>query len=102
MWGRVSVSANELYPLTNHGLTGPVLRMGFAGKDELYRMLRIGQQTEQALGIVQQQVRSFVGGEAASKTESQYVGARRCSALAIASDDAPEARVNCLDKRSRV
>ena len=35
--------ANEFYPFMNQGLTGLILGMGFAGKNELHRPLRIGQ-----------------------------------------------------------
>ena len=56
--------------------------MRLAGDDELHRALRIGQQAQQPLRIVQQQVRPLVGREAARKTQRQRVGIeqmlRRC------------------------
>ena len=48
--------------------------MRLAGDDELHRALRIGQEAQQRAGIVQQQVRSLVGREAARKTQRQRVG----------------------------
>ena len=48
--------------------------MGLAGDDELHRALRIGQQAQQPLRVVQQQVRSLVGREAARKAQRQGVG----------------------------
>ena len=47
--------------------------MGLAGNDELHGPLLIVQQSQQALRIVQQQVRSLVGGEAPGKTERQCI-----------------------------
>ena len=64
----------KLYPFLDQGLPRLVRRMGLAGDDELHRALRIGQKTQQALRIVQQQVRSLVGREAARKTQCQRVG----------------------------
>ena len=51
--------------------------MGLAGNDELHRALGIGQQAQQPLGIVQQQVRSLVGREAAGKAQRQCVGIKQ-------------------------
>ena len=66
--------ADELYPFLDQGLPRLVRRMGLAGDDELHRALRIGQQAQQSLRVVQQQVRSLVGGEAARKAQRQRVG----------------------------
>ena len=48
--------------------------MRLPGDDELYRTLRIGQQGEQPLGVVKQQVRPLVGREAARKSQRQHAG----------------------------
>ena len=61
-------------PFLNQGLPRLVRRMGLAGDDELHRALRIGQQAKQSLRVVQQQVRSLVGREAARKAQRQRVG----------------------------
>ncbi len=63
-----------MYPFLNQGLPRLVCRMGLAGDDELHRALRIGQQAQQPRRIVQQQVRSLVGREAARKAQRQGVG----------------------------
>ena len=65
---------DELHPFLDQGLTRPVRRMRLAGDDELHRALRIGEQAQQSLRIVQQQIGSLVGGEAARKTQRQGVG----------------------------
>ena len=49
-------SPDELRPLPDEGLACTILRMCFARDDELYRALRIAQQTQQSLRIVQQHV----------------------------------------------
>ena len=69
--------ADELYPFMDQGLSRPVLRMGLAGDDELHRALRIGQQTQQSLRIVQQQVRPLVGRKAPRKAQCQRVGIKQ-------------------------
>ena len=66
--------ADELDPFLNQGLPCLVRRMGLARDDELHRALRIGQQAQQPLRIVQQQIRSLVGREAARKTQCQGIG----------------------------
>ena len=66
--------ADEIDPFLDQGLPRLVLRMRLAGDDELHRALRIGQQTKQPLRVVQQQVRSLVGREAARKAQRQCVG----------------------------
>jgi hypothetical protein len=47
--------------------------MRLAGDDELHRTLAIGKQAQQSLAIVQQQVRPFIGCEAACETQCQRV-----------------------------
>ena len=69
--------ANEVYPFLDQGLPRLVRRMGLAGNDELHRTLRIGQQAKQSLRVVQQQVRSLVGGEAPRKAQRQCVGIKQ-------------------------
>ena len=51
-----------------------VRRMRLTGDDELHWALRIGQQAKQALWVVQEQVWSLVGREAASKAQRQGIG----------------------------
>ena len=67
-------STDELHPFPDQRLTGLIRRVGFARHDELDRAGRIGQQTEQPIAVVQEQVGSFVGGEAARKTQCQRPG----------------------------
>ena len=64
---------DEMYPLLNQGLPRLVCRMGLAGHDELHWALRINQQAQQSLRVVQQQVRSFVRRETARKAQRQGV-----------------------------
>ena len=67
-------AADEMDPFPNQVLSSLVRRMRLAGDDELYRPLRIGQQTKQSRLVVQEQVRPLVGREAARKAECQEVG----------------------------
>src|SRR5450830_1398692 len=55
--------------------------MSLACYDELYWALRISQQTQQTLGVVQQQVRTFVGSETTRKAQGQHVGIKNMSCL---------------------
>ena len=48
--------------------------MRLAGDNELYRALWIGQQAQQPLPVVQQQVRSLIGCEAAREAQCQSIG----------------------------
>ena len=68
---------DEMDPFLNQGLAGLVRRMSLAGHDELHRTPRIGQQAQQSLRVVQQQVRSFVGCKAACKAQRQRVGIKQ-------------------------
>ena len=63
-----------MHPFLNQFLPRLVCRMILTGDDELRRALRIGQQTKQSLRVVQKQVRSLVGREAACKAQRQSVG----------------------------
>ena len=81
----------KLYPFLDQGLSRRVRGMGLARKDELHWFLRIGQQAQQSLGIAQQQVRSFVGGEAAGKAQCQRVRIKEMLRFLNVSGDAPAA-----------
>ena len=85
--------ADELHPLLDQGLPGLVSRMGLAGDDELHRTLRIGQQPQQPLRIVQQQVRSLVGGKTTGEAQGQGVGIEQMPRRSTASGGAPERQV---------
>jgi len=75
--------------------------MGLAGKDELHRVLRVGQQTKQPLRVVQQTGWAFCRSrKRRAKPSVNALGSNRCSASQIASGGAPEA-VSCLDNRPR-
>ena len=74
-------AANEVNPLLDQGLSRLVRRMRLACDDQLHRALRVGQDAQQARGVMQQQVRAFVGGEAAGKPQRQRVGAEEMSRL---------------------
>jgi hypothetical protein len=65
---------NEMCPFLNQRLPRLVCRMGLTSDDELHRALRISQKAQQTRRIVQQQVRSLVGREAARKAQCQRVG----------------------------
>ena len=68
---------DEMRPFLDQGLACLVRRMRLAGHDELHRALRIGQQAQQPLRVVQQQVRSFVGCKPACKAQCQIVGVKQ-------------------------
>ena len=63
-----------MHPFLDQGLPRLVRRMGLAGDDELHRALRIRQQAQQPLRVVQQQVRPLVGRKAARKAQRQGIG----------------------------
>ena len=48
--------------------------MRFAGQDKLHRPLGIGENAQQPVRIVKQQIRPLVGREAARKTQGQRAG----------------------------
>ena len=62
---------HELNPSLDQRLAGDVRRMRLARHDQLHWALRVRQQAQQPLGIVQQQVRSLVRCEAARETQRQ-------------------------------
>ena len=68
---------DEMHPFLDQGLTRLVCRMGLAGKDELHRVLRVGQQTKQPLRVVQQQVGPFVGRETPREAQCQRIGIKQ-------------------------
>jgi hypothetical protein len=61
-------------PGLDHLLALDVGRMRLTGQHDLHRLLLIAQQPGQAVTVVQQQVRTFVAGEAPGKTERQCLG----------------------------
>ena len=82
--------ANEMDPLLDQRLSRRVRGMGLARQDELYRTLRIGQSAA-VVRIVQQQVRSLVGGERRAKLSVNTLGSKRCLISSTVSEDAPAA-----------
>ena len=66
--------SDEMRPFPNQRLAGLVCRMRLAGDDELHRALAVAQKAKQPLGVMQQQVRSFVGREPARKAQREGVG----------------------------
>ena len=48
--------------------------MGFACHDQLYGPLLIGKDAEEAIFIIKENIRPFIGGETAGKTESEGIG----------------------------
>ena len=61
----------------DQGLACLVCGMGLAGHDELHRALRIRQQAQQSLRVVQQQIGSFVACKTACKAQRQRVGIKQ-------------------------
>jgi hypothetical protein len=61
--------------------------MRFSSENQLNRALRIGQQTHEPLGIVQEKIRALISGEASRKSKRQCVfikdalGIRRSAAF---------------------
>jgi hypothetical protein len=66
-------AANESHPLTDHCLANLVVGVRLPGQDQLHRTLRMGQQADQPLRIVQEQVRPLVTHEATSEPQRQGV-----------------------------
>ena len=93
--------SDEVYPPLEQGLALRVGRMRLACNDELHRVRGVRQQAQQALRIVQQQVRPFVGSKAARESQRQCIGIEQFVAPhAASSGDAPEA-ASWRDRRSR-
>ncbi len=65
---------DETDPFLYQRLARLVGRMRLAGDDQLHGALRIAQQAQQALRVVQQQVRPFVGREATREPQGHRVG----------------------------
>jgi hypothetical protein len=61
-------------PRLDHTLAFIVGRMGLAGEDELDGALPIAEQSAQAIGVVQQQIRALVGSEPTGKAECENIG----------------------------
>ena len=58
-------------------LTRRVCRVRLAGEYQLHRLFAIGQQPQQPLGVMQQEIRSLVGCETPGKTQSQKIGIKQ-------------------------
>src|SRR6202034_3179098 len=61
--------AHQFRNLLQHFLSALIMRMRFAGKDKLHRTFRVVDHQGQILDVGQNQVGSFVGGEAAGKAD---------------------------------
>jgi hypothetical protein len=88
----------ETYPGLHHGLPGQILGMRFAGDDELHRALAVCQDTEQPLGVMQQETRAFIRGEAAREAQVSVLGSNSrcvCSTSAIGVPAMASCRANC-------
>jgi len=90
-----------MHPIPNQGLSSLVRRMRLTGDDELHWALRIGQQAKQALWVVQEQVWSLVGREAASKAQRQGIGDRKDASRLRRPRTAAPAAAKSRDNRSR-
>ncbi len=64
---------DEVIPLFDECLSRLVLRMCFAGENQLHRTLRIAQQANQPLRIVQQKIGPLVSRKAARKSHRQHM-----------------------------
>ena len=64
-------AADEVGPLTNHGLAGLICRMRLTRDEKLYRTILISEDAHQSLRIVKQQVWPFIGCEPPRETQSQ-------------------------------
>ena len=65
---------DEMDPFLNQRLSRLVCRMRLASDNELYRALWITQQAQEPLPVVQQQVWSLIGCEAAREAQCQSTG----------------------------
>ncbi len=64
---------DELHPLLDQSLALFVTRVRFARDNELDGSLDVGEQAQQPRRIRQEQIGSFVAGEAAGEAERQYI-----------------------------
>ena len=62
---------DEVIPLSDECLSGLVMRMRFAGENQLHRTLWIAQQPNQSFRIAQQKIRPLVSRKAARKSDRQ-------------------------------
>src|SRR6185312_8159780 len=65
--------ADELDPLPDQGLARLVGGVRLTGDDDLYRSLGVSQQSQQALRIMEQQIRALVGRETEREADRQHV-----------------------------
>jgi hypothetical protein len=61
--------SDKTHPRLDHGLSFLVLRVRLPGDDQLYRAVGVGQDAAEPLGIVQQQIGTFVGRKAAREAQ---------------------------------
>src|SRR5215472_15701276 len=66
--------ASKFNPPLDHVLASPILRMSFACEHELHRMLSIGEDVQEMLRIMQEEVGALVGCKPPCKSQSQRVG----------------------------
>src|SRR5207248_5912383 len=66
--------ARQAYDLPDERLAGMILRVRFAGNDDLYRHAGIVDNLLQAINIAKQQSGALVGSKAARETDSEDVG----------------------------
>ena len=64
---RACFGPNKLDPLPNQCLSRKVCRMRLSCNNELYRLLCIGQYTQETCWVMQKHVRSFIRGKAPGK-----------------------------------
>ena len=72
---------NKSHPASNNLLSSLIGRMRLSDQNKLHGSLGIIQQSQQALRVMQQEIRTFIGCKTSRKTEGQYVFIQHMSTL---------------------
>ena len=72
---------DKLHPFADHLLSGSILRMRLARQNQLHRPAPVGEDSQQPVRIFQQQIRTFVRGEAPREPHRQRVGVEDAARL---------------------
>jgi len=66
-------TADELYPTLNHLLSRAILRVSLAGDHQLHRLFFVLENSQQAFGVVQEQIRPLIGSKTTRETNRECI-----------------------------